>query len=327
MTQFSIKIISLFGLIFSVAFSSNAQVNNIQESYIATEKGKIYLRQEGKGIPVVIVNGGPGAGHSIFLGWFDFIKEQGHQLVFFDDIGRGRSTREINGKFTPQMTVDDIEAVRNHLGASKIIVMAHSYGGIPAMQYALQFPQYVEKLIMLNASYDTKSQQMNADHYFHLVKTLYPQRWKKLSELSAKGVKGTDEEYEKVLFGRPSMSWYQWYDVENRKKNRKYPSKDKRDRFNLQVYKDIIDLAHGGEIRGTLVGIDIQDKIKDFNIPTLVTAGRYDNASTPELVYRFVEMMPEKVTTYTMFEKSGHWPWVEETEKFESVLTEFLTEN
>lgn len=310
-------------LVVLCSFEISAKEQGVIEDYIKTQLGEIYIRTEGQGHPIVIVNGGPGAGHTVFLGWFDFLREQGFQLVFFDDIGRGRSTREIKGKFTPQMTVDDIEAVRQHLGVDKITVMGHSYGGIPAMQYALQYQKHVEKLIMLNASYDTKSQQMNADHYYHLVRTMYPEKWGKLNELHANGIKASDEKYDSVLFG-PFISWYQWYDVENRKKNRKVRTNDKRDRFNLKVFEDIIHLAHGGEIRGTLVGIEIKDQVKDFKIPTLITAGRFDNASTPELVNRLHEMLPSGVASYTMFEKSGHWPWVEETEKFENIVSDFL---
>jgi proline iminopeptidase len=303
----------------------HAKNTSVNEDYIKSPKGNIYIRTEGSGHPVVMINGGPGAGHTIFLGWFDFLKTQGYQLVFFDDIGRGRSTRNIEGKFTPQMTVDDIESVRKYLGADKITLMAHSYGGIPAMQYALQHTPHVEKLIMLNASYDTKSQQMNSNQYYHLIRTRYPEKWSQLKALKAKGVKSSDEEYADIAYGE-FIDWYQWFDVKNRSKNRKFPSTDKRDYFNFQVFEDIID-PHYGQIRGTLLGIDIKEQVKDFNIPTLITSGRYDNASTPELVYRLYEMLPKDIASYKSFEQSGHWPWVEETQKFEEVVSHFLNES
>lgn len=303
-------------------FEVSAKNKDITEDYIKVPQGKIYIRTEGQGHPVVIINGGPGGGHTVFVGWFDFLKKQGYQLVFFDDIGRGRSTRKIEGKFTPQMTVDDIESVRQYLGVKKITLMAHSYGGIPAMQYALQHSQHVKKLVMLNASYDTKSQQMNANQYFHIIRTRYPEKWRQLESLKAQGIKSTDDKFAEIAYGR-YMDWYQWFDVANRSKNRKYQTNDERDYFNLQVFDDIIDLDYG-EIRGTLLGINIEEQIKDFAIPTLITAGRYDNASTPELVHRLYDMLPKGIATYSMFEQSGHWPWVEETAKFEQVLSHFL---
>lgn len=321
--------------VISLYVSLNANANNItdktkntthtefNEHYINVPLGDIYLRTEGSGHPIIFINGGPGAGHSVFLGWFNFLKSQGYQLVFFDDIGRGRSTRKISEPFTPQMTVNDIESVRQYLNTDKVILVAHSYGGIPAMQYALQHQEHVEKLVMLNASYDSQSQQMNADHYFYLIRTLYPEKWEQLEAMNAQGIKASDPAYDSQLFGS-FIDWYQWYDVTNRKHLRKYSPRDKRDSFNLQVFMDIIDLAHGGEIQGTLTGIDISEQTKHFNIPTLITAGRFDNASTPQLVKRLYKMLPKTLTSFEMFEKSGHWPWVEETKRFEAVLSEFL---
>jgi len=51
----------------------HAKNTSVNEDYIKSPKGNIYIRTEGSGHPVVIINGGPGAGHTIFLGWFDFL--------------------------------------------------------------------------------------------------------------------------------------------------------------------------------------------------------------------------------------------------------------
>lgn len=292
--------------------------------YLETSRGKIYYELEGDGTPVVIVNGGPGAGHRVFLGWFSFLTANGYQLVYFDDLGRGRSTRELDGKFTPQMTVDDIEALRAHLKAEKIVVMGHSYGGIPAMQYALQYPEHVERLVMLNASYDAESQQMNVDHVNHWIKTKYPETWEKILELRERGVPSSEDEYADLIYSGPAGRELQWYNRENRKGLRKYRSKDPRDRFNFRVYFDITGDDPEWQITGTLAGLTIEDRLAGYRIPTLIIGGRADKVSTPELVYRLYKMLPEGVATYEMFEKSGHWPWAEETEKFENVLSSFL---
>ena len=66
--------------------------------------------------------------------------------------------------------------MRVHLKAEKIVLAGHSYGGIPALQYALKYPQNVEKLVMLSASADGVSQQMNVDAAKFLRKTFFPQK-------------------------------------------------------------------------------------------------------------------------------------------------------
>ncbi|UTW59547.1 alpha/beta fold hydrolase [Kordiimonas sp. SCSIO 12603] len=292
--------------------------------YLETPRGKIYYETEGSGTPVFIVNGGPGAGHRVFLGWFEFLKTKGYQIVYFDEIGRGRSERNIKGKFTPQMTVDDMEALRAHLNAEKIVVMGHSYGGIPAMQYAIQFPEHVERLVMLSASYDAQSQQMNIDHVSHLMKTKYPEIHEQVMALRAKGMLSSEDEYLDLIYESALGRELQWFNRANRKGLWKYRSNDKRDRFNFQVYLDIIGEDPEWEITGTLKGLTVEDKLRGFNIPTLILGGRADKVSTPELVYRLYKMLPEQTTQFEMFEKSGHWIWAEENEKFKQVVSNFL---
>ena len=57
-------------------FEVSAKNKDITEDYINVPQGKIYIRTEGQGHPVVIINGGPGGGHTVFVGWFDFLKKQ-----------------------------------------------------------------------------------------------------------------------------------------------------------------------------------------------------------------------------------------------------------
>lgn len=146
-----------------------------QGTYIKSKFGKIYYEEDGMGTPIIMINGGPGASRTVFWGALGFLKEHNYKIVYFDETGVGRSTRKIKEKFSPLITVHDIETLRRHLKASKIVLAAHSYGGIPALQYALKHPQNVEKLIMLSASIDGISQQMNVDAAKYLRKTFFPQ--------------------------------------------------------------------------------------------------------------------------------------------------------
>jgi len=284
--------------------------------------GDLYAESEGNGTPVVLINGGPGAGHAVFLGWFDFLATNGYQVVYFDETGRGRATRSVAGsKLTPQMGVDDLESLRVHLKADKLILLAHSYGGIQGLQYALQYPQHVEKLIMVDASYDAQSHQMNIDHVKKVTKTKYPDRWEQVLALRESNIKSTDNRYSKLLSVGSDMYWH---DLEKRKTMRKVRTGDKRDRSNIQVYFDIIGDDPEWLVNGTLAGLQVESKLKSFDVPTLIIGGRHDKVTTPEIVNRLYKMMPNNVANKIMFEKSGHWPWVEETQKFETSVMKFL---
>ena len=115
-----------------------------------------------------------------------------------------------------------------------------------------------------------------------------------------------------------------WFDATKQKTMRKVRTGDKRDSGNIQVYFDIIGDDPEWLVNGTLSGLEVKSKLVEFNIPTLIIGGRHDKITTPEIVYRLYRMMPKNIATMVMFEKSGHWPWVEETTKFETTVTDFL---
>lgn len=299
-----------------------------QGQYIDSKHGKIYYEADGKGTPIVMINGGPGASRTVFWGALDFLKEDGYQIVYFDETGVGRATREIKGKHSPLNTVEDLETLRQHLGVQKMVLAGHSYGGIPAVQYALRYPDNVEKLLMLSASADAISQQMNVDAAAYLRKTFFPQQWAKLEAMRAGGMLTSNKEYLHV-FTTPDIGYASdWHKRENRRGLRKYRSNDDRDRFNMDLYFDIAGLNAEVEIGGTLKGLDItSEQFKSFSVPTLILNGRMDWKTTPEMAYRFYKMLPKGVGQLVFLEETGHWTWAEEPEKFAQLVAEFVTQN
>jgi proline iminopeptidase len=296
-----------------------------QGNYIKTELGRIYYEADGEGTPIVMVNGGPGASRTVFWGALDFLKEKGFQIIYLDETGVGRATKKIEGKHTPLNTVEDLETLRKHLGVNKLVLAGHSYGGIPAVQYALKYPNHVEKLIMLSASADAISQQMNVNAAAYLRKTFFPQQWEHLEAMRAKGMLTSNKEYLRA-FTTPDIGYASdWYKRQNRKGLRKFRSKDERDRFNTEVYFDIAGDDAEVEIGGTLKGLNVNaDMFKSFTVPTLILNGRIDWKTTPEMAYRFYKMLPDGVGELVFLEKTGHWTWAEEPEKFVNIVSTFM---
>lgn len=321
---------ALFQVSLAVSSAPDSNTNQLPEpygqgNYISGKFGKIYYEAEGSGTPVIMINGGPGASRTVFWGALDFLKPHNYKIVYFDETGVGRSTRKIPETFSPEITVQDIETLRRHLNAEKIVLAAHSYGGIPALQYALKYPQNVEKLIMLSASADGISQQMNVDAAKYLRRTFFPQEWEALEEIRAAGVLSSQKEYSRPFYDRKIGNVSDWHNPKNRAKLRKYRSTDKRDRFNIHVYLDMAGLDPEVEISGTLKSVVVNKEIlKSFKVPTLILNGRIDWKTTPEMAYRFYKMLPEGVGQLEFLEKTGHWTWAEEPDKFADIVTRFL---
>ena len=113
---------------------------------------ELYCRTVGEGQPLVVVHGGPDFDHTYLLPDFDRLAA-GYRLVYYDQRGRGRSRGRVNLEtLSIDRYVDDLEAVRRHVGLDQIAVVGHSWGAIIAMHYALRHPQRLSHLVLMNSS-------------------------------------------------------------------------------------------------------------------------------------------------------------------------------
>src|SRR3954454_3190671 len=111
---------------------ATASVMPIDEGYVDANGVMIYYTSFGKGDPLVIVHGGPGASHDYFLPHLTPLART-NRLIFIDERGSGRSEKlEDVKQYTVERMVDDVEAVRVALGLGRINLLGHSYGGVLA---------------------------------------------------------------------------------------------------------------------------------------------------------------------------------------------------
>jgi proline iminopeptidase len=99
-------------------------------------------------IPLFLLHGGPGGDHSSFKTSSGGLRDVA-QLVFVDHRGSGRSAKGDVATYTMDNNIDDLDALRVHLGFDRIAVLGSSYGGMVAQGYALRYPQHVSNLILV----------------------------------------------------------------------------------------------------------------------------------------------------------------------------------
>jgi proline iminopeptidase len=76
------------------------------------------------------------------------------RLVYFDQRGSGRSERPWTHEYALPTLVDDIEALRRALLVPQIALIAHSFAGALALEYAARYPQRVSRIVMVDAISD-----------------------------------------------------------------------------------------------------------------------------------------------------------------------------
>ena len=124
-----------------------------------TEDGrKLTYRKLGHGPVLVCHPGGPGFSADYF-GDLAALWEQ-HTLVMLNPRGTGGSDRPADpSAYTIDDYVDDVEALRRHLGLERMLLLGHSHGGVVAMAYAAKHPGRVRKLVLASTLARFGSQQ------------------------------------------------------------------------------------------------------------------------------------------------------------------------
>ncbi|SDX25327.1 proline iminopeptidase [Collimonas sp. OK242] len=284
--------------------------------------GKIYYETEGSGSPVFLVAGGPGSSHTSFHPWFSRLAAE-HTVVYLDNIGRGRSDRlepQRSSEYTVERDAEDIEALRIALGYERISVIGHSYGGMPALAYALKYPQHVARLVLSDTLLNAQSWQQNIDSVNFTARNQFPEIWEQLMQLRTRGVKSSADEYED-LYGKTELDIY-WRDPDMERKL--YQSGDTADASNSNVYLSFIGDDPEWQVGGTMKRYDPRSRMQFLTVPTLVCVGRYDRVGTPKIAGEIKAALPAASSRLVVFERSGHRPWVEETDEYFSLLKDFF---
>lgn len=289
--------------------------NTTGGSYANVNGVKIWYETKGEGDPVVLIPGGPGNSHIYFTPWFDELAKS-HKVIYYDAFGRGNSDRASDSaQYSFNRDVQDLEGLRKALGFNKWTVLGHSYGGMVAQAYALEYPQSVSKLILSNTLYSGEMWQANDDNSNNEIRNQYPEVWSKIEMLRNDGYNSSTPEHQ-TAYSVPSGLLY-FYDASNAYKMKNDTG------FNSQVYYTIVGYDGDFIIGGDVAKLDFRTKLKNLNMPVLIIEGRFDRVAMPRYSAKYKEYAPQ--AKFVMFEKSGHNPYIEETGKYFELLDDFLS--
>lgn len=106
---------------------------------------------EAASTPIVVVGGGPGesdVSNASQLRFFSGFARLGYDVYSYDQAGAGLSSRFADpSTYTVRRHVDDLEAIRERIGARRMILMGSSWGGSLAASYLARYPRHVAKVV------------------------------------------------------------------------------------------------------------------------------------------------------------------------------------
>lgn len=109
------------------------------------DKVEIYYEIEGDGAPLVLI-GGLTTNHKIWSLMVESLKRH-FKLILFDNRGAGASTQTCHA-FSISDMAKDVKCLLESLNIEKGHIVGHSMGGMIAQQFALNYPDLANKLVL-----------------------------------------------------------------------------------------------------------------------------------------------------------------------------------
>jgi pimeloyl-ACP methyl ester carboxylesterase len=127
----------------------------IDHKFVQANGIKLHYACVGQGKPMLFLHGFP----EFWYAWKEQLKEFGkdHLACALDMRGYNLSEKPSNvDDYNVDILVADIKAVFDHLfeqspGFKRAILVAHDWGGAVAWRFAKRYPDYLEKLVIINA--------------------------------------------------------------------------------------------------------------------------------------------------------------------------------
>ncbi|HTY64316.1 MAG TPA: proline iminopeptidase-family hydrolase [Acidobacteriota bacterium] len=296
-------------------------VYNMKQGFVDAHGAMIYYESIGRGAPLLILHGGPGASHDYFLPHLLPLARH-NQLVFIDERGSGKSEKlEDTRLYTVENMVEDAEAVRQALHLGKTALMGHSCGGVLAQAYALKYPDNLTHLILCSTFHSTS--KMN-EVFRRMMANMTPELRQRIENMEKAGLFGHGKAYEKRRYTSDYMiaAWGEGY-FPYLYQNRPDPNYDPIASGNMawDVYLEMWG-AHGEYlIDGNLKSVEYTDRLSSIHVPTLITVGDHDECA-PSLSEEMNKLIPG--SKLVVLPKSGHMTFVDQPNLFNRAVSEFL---
>ena len=112
------------------------------------KNGRMHYVDVGRGQPVVMVHGSP----TWSFAYRNLIKELSgeYRCIAPDNLGFGLSDKPKHFSYRPEALAENLSVFIQELGLRNIILVVHDYGGPIGLNYAIQNPYNVSRIVLMN---------------------------------------------------------------------------------------------------------------------------------------------------------------------------------
>jgi proline iminopeptidase len=233
----------------------------------------------------------------------------GRAVVTFDVPGAYRSTREPVGDLDEM--IQSADETLERLGIEgPVDVVGHSMGGLAALTYAIERPERTRRLVLVTSlsGFPAAARWGFPGSAFRVYERDY---WR----IVLWGIR--------LNSGRGDLALHK--SLQNLMERESYHDRS----FFTPVEIDADDHEKGVPIRtiwskNMYTRLSYADRLEEVQASTLILAGRHDPETPLRCSEELLEGIPE--ASLVVFERSGHFPFVEEAAVFAQTVDDFLNE-
>lgn len=289
-------------------FSSfDPHASTVSGSFAAPDGTRLAYHCAGDGDPVVCLPGGPT--DSAYLGDLGGLSAH-RRLIRLDLRGTGRSqVPDDIASCRCDRLVDDVEALREHLGLDRMDLLAHCAGANLAVQYAARHPGRVRRLVLVTPSVRAVGIPIAGDLRLATARLRRDEPWFPAAFAALEAIaagRGGDGHWQEVA----PFSYGRWDEPA-----RAHHAAGE-ERMNHEVVAAFgADGAFGPDATRAALG--------RFTQPVLLLAGEVDLGAPPRTVDEFAGLFPE--ARLVVQPGAGHHPWLDDAESFVATTAGFLS--
>jgi proline iminopeptidase len=272
----------------------------------------VWTKKVGDGaVKVLLLHGGPGADHTGFECYEDFLPANGIEFYYYDQLDSTNSDRPGDPKlWTVERFRDEVEAVRRGLGLEQFYLLGQSWGGVLAIEYALAYPQHLKGLIISNMTASTQSYEK----YVRELRAALPDDVIKVLDRYERSGLFEAPEYQKVFFEQ----------IYSKHLCRLSPWPEPILRTIRNLNQKIYNYLQGPNefiVTGTLKSWDRWADLPRIGTRTLVMGAKYDEMS-PDDLRKMADLMPNARAWIS--EKGSHFTMYDDQRAYFTELLTFL---
>lgn len=264
--------------------------------------------------PIIVIHGGPGGNTYNFEYIVGPLLERFFPVIYYDQRGCGRSDGPSNPKdYSIDILLKDLDIIRQNLFLNKFIPLGFSFGGQLALEYALAYPDHVEKLIVQSPSLgeEYKESEVQIRGFLQVADS---KKKKMIMEVLDRG-------------GDPVESLNKiWKTVDENTVDRFLFHKSEAAKLNRKLWRQS-GLKNTGEMMAALRSLPPQEpglleRVKMLRCDTLLIIGQYDRNHGLESCMNLANNIPR--AAIKVFHESAHFPDIEETELYIHTIKSFI---